>query len=99
MSFRRQVFDAVGGFLEGMGRVGGDDQVLAGLTSMRTSKPAYIHGCDETELCIRFRQHWSSGLLIYEPLARVYHQVPQNRSTWDYFIARCYLEGVSKALL
>ncbi|HRW05234.1 MAG TPA: glycosyltransferase family 2 protein [Caldilineaceae bacterium] len=80
MSFRREVFDQIGGFRQGMGRIG--------------TKPL---GCEETELCIRALQRWPSGVLLYQPLARVHHHVPQSRAQWDYFSARCYAEGLSKA--
>jgi len=56
-------------------------------------------GCDETELCIRLRQHLPHALLLYSPLARVRHQVPAERARWAYFHARCLLEGRSKALV
>jgi glucosyl-dolichyl phosphate glucuronosyltransferase len=80
MSFRRQVFDAVGGFTDGIGRVG--------------SRPT---GCEETELCIKAGTAFPRGVILYEPAARVVHRVPQTRSTWRYFGARCFHEGVSKA--
>jgi glycosyltransferase involved in cell wall biosynthesis len=82
MSFRRDVFDAVGGFRNGMGRL--------------MALPA---GCEETELCIRARQHWPSRQLTYEPQARVSHRVPYSRSGWRYFRSRCFAEGLSKALV
>ena len=56
-------------------------------------------GCDETELCIRLGQRLPHALLLYNPLARVRHQVPAGRAQWDYFRARCLLEGRSKALV
>lgn len=56
-------------------------------------------GCEETELCIRARQHWPHGTFIYEPGARVHHFVPAVRGQWAYFQARCYAEGLSKALV
>jgi GT2 family glycosyltransferase len=80
MSFRRLVFETVGGFRHGIGRVG--------------TLPV---GCEETELCIRVRQHWPLGELVYDPAARVLHQVPAQRGAWRYFRARCYGEGRSKA--
>lgn len=80
MSFRRELFIAIGGFRLGMGRIG--------------TKPV---GCEETEFCIRAQQRWPDHLLLYQPLARVYHYVPTQRSTWRYFYARCYAEGLSKA--
>jgi glucosyl-dolichyl phosphate glucuronosyltransferase len=82
MSFRREVFDAVGGFRNGIGRV--------------DTRPV---GCEETELCIRANQLWPDRLLLYKPDARVFHHVPANRACWRYFFARCYCEGIAKALV
>jgi glucosyl-dolichyl phosphate glucuronosyltransferase len=56
-------------------------------------------GCDETELCIRLRQRLPHALLLYNPLARVHHDVTAARARWGYFRARCLLEGRSKALV
>ena len=56
-------------------------------------------GCDETELCIRLGQRLPGALLLYIPCARVSHHVPEARARWDYFSARCLLEGRSKALV
>ncbi len=56
-------------------------------------------GCEETELCIRVRQRWPQGELVYVPTAIVRHSVPQGRATWGYFRSRCYAEGISKALV
>jgi GT2 family glycosyltransferase len=82
MSFRRDVFDAIGGFTDGIGRVGG--------------RPV---GCEETELCIRVGNAFSDVLILYEPAARVHHRVPPARTSWRYFAARCFNEGISKALV
>ncbi|MGI8589164.1 MAG: glycosyltransferase family 2 protein [Chloroflexia bacterium] len=82
MSFRREVFDTVGGFRSGIGRVG--------------TRPV---GCEETELCIRVRQHWPERILLYTPGATVHHRVPEDRARPRYFRARCYAEGLSKALV
>ena len=54
-------------------------------------------GCEETELCIRARQLIPDGEFIFEPRAVVHHWVPQSRSSWSYFRARCRAEGISKA--
>jgi len=54
-------------------------------------------GCEETELCIRVHQRKPEWRFIYEPRALAYHRVPANRTTWAYFKARCYAEGLSKA--
>lgn len=54
-------------------------------------------GCEETELCIRAQQRWPDRYFLYEPRARIYHQIPAKRARWNYFMARCYAEGLSKA--
>lgn len=82
MSFRREVYETVGGFRNGIGRVG--------------TRPV---GCEETELCIRANQRFPGRKFLYEPRARVQHHVPQSRANWAYFRARCYAEGLSKALV
>ncbi|OLE06098.1 MAG: family 2 glycosyl transferase [Ktedonobacter sp. 13_1_20CM_4_53_11] len=82
MSFKREVFDIVGGFRSEIGRVG--------------TRPL---GCEETELCIRARQHWPEKGILYQPEAIVYHRVPASRTSWRYFFSRCYAEGLSKAFV
>jgi glucosyl-dolichyl phosphate glucuronosyltransferase len=57
------------------------------------------YGCDETEFCIRARQHWPDRTLLYEPRAVVHHKVPGARGRWRYFMYRCYFEGRSKAVV
>jgi glucosyl-dolichyl phosphate glucuronosyltransferase len=54
-------------------------------------------GCEETELSIRARQQWPNRYFLYEPRAIVHHTVPAGRGRWDYFRARCFAEGQSKA--
>ncbi len=78
--YRKEMFDAVGGFRTEMGRVG--------------TRPM---GCEETELCIRARQHWPQKVFLYEPQARIHHRIPAARASWRYFRSRCYAEGLSKA--
>jgi GT2 family glycosyltransferase len=82
MSFRRDVFDAIGGFDAGIGRVG-----------------RIPVGCDETELCVRARQHWPERKIVHDPSVRVSHRVPARRTNLKYFVSRCYGEGRSKALV
>lgn len=82
MSFRRSVFEVVGGFRSGIGRVG--------------KLPS---GCEETELCIRVRQHMPGTIFVYEPRARIHHHVPANRAAWSYYRRRCHAEGRSKVLV
>jgi glycosyltransferase involved in cell wall biosynthesis len=54
-------------------------------------------GCEETELCLRIAARNPGGVLLYEPAAVVRHHVPEARTHWSYFRARCYAEGLSKA--
>ncbi|GAC1654536.1 MAG: glycosyltransferase family 2 protein [Ktedonobacteraceae bacterium] len=82
MAFKRKVFDAVGGFRNGIGRVG-----------------KWPVGCEETELCIRAGQYWPQHTFLYQPQARVFHHVPDNRARFRYFCSRCYGEGLSKAIV
>ena len=82
MLVRREVFETIGGFRDGIGRV--------------ETLPV---GCEETELCIRARQHWPERHFLYVPEASVAHRVPPKRATLRYFLARCYAEGRSKAMV
>lgn len=54
-------------------------------------------GCEETEVCIRALQRHEGGQVVFEPAARVWHRVPSERATWEYFVRRCRAEGRSKA--
>ena len=54
-------------------------------------------GCEETDLCIRLTGRDPESIILYEPGAVVQHHVPATRARWDYFRARCYAEGLSKA--
>ncbi len=56
-------------------------------------------GCEETELCIRAKQHWPQKIFLYEPRAKIHHRVPTSRLYWHYFRSRCYAEGHSKAVV
>jgi glucosyl-dolichyl phosphate glucuronosyltransferase len=56
-------------------------------------------GCEETELCIRARQHWPERHFYYIPQIHVKHYIPRERATWRYFRTRCYAEGISKAVV
>jgi len=82
MSIRRADVVGVGGFTEGLGRIG--------------KRPL---GCEETELCIRLAQRDAAAVVVYEPAARVHHRVPTERLSWRYFRARCFAEGMSKAMI
>ena len=56
-------------------------------------------GCEETELSIRITHLNPSSVILYQPESVVFHKVPEWRTRWDYFIHRCYAEGLSKALV
>ncbi len=54
-------------------------------------------GCEETDLCIRLTAACPGAVVLYDPSARVVHQVPAERARVRYFIGRCHAEGRSKA--
>jgi glucosyl-dolichyl phosphate glucuronosyltransferase len=82
-SFRRGIFDTVGGFRTGIGR-------------SASKRPL---GCEETELCIRLRQQSPGSVLLFDNRAVIWHKVPAPRSRFSYFLSRCYAEGLSKAMV
>jgi len=80
-SFRREVFDLVGGFATGVGRSG----------------ERLPLGCEETEFCIRIGQCEPGAVLLIDERAVIWHRVKHDRATPRYFLRRCYAEGISKA--
>ena len=98
MSFRREIFDTVGGFQSSLNgyRITDYKQSLTNNQRIGSSHPA---GCEDTEFCIRVGQNWPQKILLYKPEAKVHHKVPCSRVHWKYFLRRCYYEGRSKALL
>jgi glucosyl-dolichyl phosphate glucuronosyltransferase len=56
-------------------------------------------GGSDPDFCIRVKQRWPDKVLLYQPGAKVFHQVSENRTKWSYFRLRCYNEGLSKSLL
>lgn len=56
-------------------------------------------GCEETELAIRLRKQDGNAVLLQVPSARVHHEVPPERQRWSYYVARCWSEGISKAIV
>ena len=55
--------------------------------------------CEETELCIRSKNHWPDRFFVYESKAVAYHHVPAKRTNFSYFRSRCFVEGVSKSVV
>jgi glucosyl-dolichyl phosphate glucuronosyltransferase len=82
-SFRREAFGLAGGFRNGIGRSAG-------------KRPL---GCEETEFCIRISQLSPGSVFLFDDRAVVRHLVPANRCRFSYFHARCYAEGLSKAMV
>jgi glucosyl-dolichyl phosphate glucuronosyltransferase len=74
-------------------------EVVGGFKHQIGRVPTRPMGCEETELCIRAKQHWSDKVFLYEPEARIHHHIPAQRASWHYFRSRCYAEGLSKALV
>jgi GT2 family glycosyltransferase len=56
-------------------------------------------GCEETELAIRLRQEDAAAIVLHVPRARVHHEVGPERQRWSYYVARCWSEGISKAIV
>jgi glucosyl-dolichyl phosphate glucuronosyltransferase len=82
-SFRREAFELAGGFQNGIGRSAG-------------KRPL---GCEETEFCIRVTQNSPESVFLFDNRAVISHLVPAERCRFAYFRARCYAEGLSKALV
>lgn len=80
-SFRREVFDLVGGFTNDVGR----------------SAAKLPLGCEETEFCIKLGQRLAPAKLLIDDRAVIWHRVPAERTRFSYFVTRCYAEGLSKA--
>lgn len=83
MSFKKEVFEAVGYFNEGLG-----------FAMHRTS---YIQG-EEPEFCLRMKNRLGKGV-IYNPEAIVYHKVPPSKLKLSVLLKRSFYQGYSKALV
>jgi glycosyltransferase involved in cell wall biosynthesis len=56
-------------------------------------------GCEETELAIRVRRANPRSTIMHVPGAVALHSVTEERTSWRYFMRRCWAEGLSKALV
>lgn len=83
MSFRRSIFERIGGFDTRLGRNGSRLPI----------------SCEETEFSLRVAQAYPQTKFLYAPGAVIQHKVPTDRLTFGYFVLRCFAEGVSKARL
>ncbi|WP_143547545.1 glycosyltransferase family 2 protein [Rhodococcus sp. ACPA4] len=54
---------------------------------------------EDTDLCIRMSEHGQDFHWIYVPTAVIDHEIPQHRSTFRFFLRRCYSEGKGKVEL
>jgi glucosyl-dolichyl phosphate glucuronosyltransferase len=55
-----------------------------------TSRP------EDTDLCIRVARTVEDGHWVYVPTAEILHAVPADRSTFGFYVRRCYAEGRGK---
>jgi glycosyltransferase involved in cell wall biosynthesis len=95
MALRRDVFSELGGYRHGHGNVQMMEDQLDG--AKRRRFVTRQSGCEETEFCIRGLQHWPGSVWLYHPEVRIHHWVPAARVRWQYFMARCFDEGLAKA--
>jgi len=54
---------------------------------------------DDSEFCMRVRETYGAGHIVYVPKALVRHRVPLSRGTLEYSFRRAYVEGASKAVI
>lgn len=54
-------------------------------------------GCEETELSIRYTDHFVDERFVLSRTAIVHHRVTRSRLSLRYFLTRCWAEGISKA--
>lgn len=91
------VLMAVGGFRESFGC--NYCNTCQGMRSAYLSWLKHHAGDEETEFCIRAAQQWPGSVWFYTPSALVRHHVAPQRTSWAYFLWRCYDEGLGTALL
>ena len=51
---------------------------------------------DDLDLCMRIAAQYPNRTLYYEPLAVVFHYVPEGRLSWHYFWRRCFFVNREK---
>jgi hypothetical protein len=84
MSFRREVFERVGGFAEDIGRIGKNP-----LGCEETELCIRAHQA--------YRRAGEKIRILFEPAAVVDHRVSSDRVEWSYLRRRSWSEGLSKA--
>ncbi len=89
----RNVFGASAAFRRGALHVVGGFNPLLGRVGRNGA------GCEETDVCIRLRQHDAGAVILYAPRSVVRHRVTDDRATVRHVLRRCLAEGRSKAVL
>ena len=84
MSFRREVFDRVGGFAEDIGRIGKNPLGCEETELCIRARQAYARAGEKIRI-------------VFEPRAVVDHRVSADRVEWAYLRRRSWAEGLSKA--
>jgi glucosyl-dolichyl phosphate glucuronosyltransferase len=84
MSFRREVFDRVGGFAEDIGRIGKNPLGCEETELCIRARQAYQRAGEKIRI-------------VFEPAAAVDHRVSADRVEWAYLRRRSWAEGLSKA--
>ncbi|MGH3585970.1 MAG: glycosyltransferase family 2 protein [Pseudonocardia sp.] len=84
MSFRKAVFDRVGGFAEDIGRIGRNPLGCEETELCIRARQAYLRAGEKIRI-------------VFEPAAAVDHRVSPDRVEWAYLRRRSWAEGLSKA--
>jgi GT2 family glycosyltransferase len=84
MSFRKAVFDRVGGFAEDIGRIGKNPLGCEETELCIRARQAYRRAGEKIRI-------------LFEPAAAVDHRVSADRVEWAYLRRRSWAEGLSKA--
>jgi glycosyltransferase involved in cell wall biosynthesis len=90
MALRRQAIQAIGGFRAG---------VTPRALRHRGTVVAGGHAFEDTDIAIRVARRYPDLVWLYQPRARVLHNVTPERASLGYFVRRCYEEGDGKARL
>jgi GT2 family glycosyltransferase len=84
MSFRREVFERIGGFAEEIGRIGKNPLGCEETELCIRARQAWARGGEKIRI-------------VFEPRAEVDHRVSHDRVEWAYLRRRSWAEGLSKA--
>jgi glucosyl-dolichyl phosphate glucuronosyltransferase len=84
MSFRREVFERIGGFAEDIGRIGKNPLGCEETELCIRARQAYHQAGEKIRI-------------LFEPRAIVDHRVSEDRVEWAYLRRRSWAEGLSKA--